>query len=260
MGIAKKTDGRYVVGIGVTDANDYKGSAAYRDIFIQLTESGASDKSLDYLNYLKDYAIYHNSLGEPIMPPSVNVWISNHGVTTAVEADDISLDGSNYTIGGIKWDGSAWDYTNAGQGSGGGGDDHIGVAEFYTIEDVPVGGDGYLVDGVVTVDMMLNGTQKVTAPVIKNTGSAVPYVFVLKVESPPASESISAYESPAPFSILNGYLSPCTDAEEGKMTVEKLTIDNIIPVGQGFRVLFDNITAVAIPAEITFRLYLSENQ
>lgn len=136
MGIAKKTDGRYIVGIGVTDANDYKGSAAYRDIFIQLTESGASDKSLDYLNYLKDYAIYHNSLGEPIMPPSVNVWISNHGVTTAVEADDLSLDGSNYTIGGIKWDGSAWDYTNAGQeGGGGGGGTSILVANLMATDE-----------------------------------------------------------------------------------------------------------------------------
>jgi hypothetical protein len=121
MGLAKKTDGRYVVGKGIDDANDYKGSAAWRDMVIQLTESGATEKSEEYLNYLKDYALNANSLGEPIMPPSVDVWISNHGTTTAVEADDVAIDGANYTICGIKWDGSAWDYTNAGQGSGGGG-------------------------------------------------------------------------------------------------------------------------------------------
>jgi len=120
MGLAKKTDGRYVVGKGIADANDYKGSAAWRDMVIQLTESGATEKSEEYLNFLKDYALNANSLGEPIMPPSVDVWISNHGTTTAVEADDVAIDGANYTICGIKWDGSAWDYTNAGQGSGGG--------------------------------------------------------------------------------------------------------------------------------------------
>lgn len=120
MGIAKKTDGRHVVGVGVDNANDYRGSAAYRDIYIQLTSSGATEKSEEYLNYLKDYAIHANSLGEPIMPPSVDVWISNNGVTTAVEADDVSIDGNNYTICGIAWNGSSWDYSNAGQGSGGG--------------------------------------------------------------------------------------------------------------------------------------------
>lgn len=118
MGIAKKTDGRYVVGMGVTDANDYKGSASYRDIYIQLTADGATEESVEYLTYLKDYATYHSELGEPIMPPSVNVWISNNGVTTAVEADDLALDGDNFTICGIVWDGSSWDYSNAGKGGG----------------------------------------------------------------------------------------------------------------------------------------------
>lgn len=121
MGIAKKTDGRYVVGMGVTDANDYKGSASYRDIYIQLTADGATEESVEYLTFLKDYAVYHNGLGEPIMPPSVNVWISNNGVTTAVEADDLALDGDNFTICGIKWNGSSWDYSDAGKGGGGGG-------------------------------------------------------------------------------------------------------------------------------------------
>ena len=121
MGIAKKTDGRYVVGVGVDNANDYRGSAAYRDIYIQLTPSGATEKSEEYLTFLKDYAVNANALGEPIMPPSVNVWISNNGVTTAVEADDVSIDGNNYTICGIKWNGSTWDYSGAGQGKSGGG-------------------------------------------------------------------------------------------------------------------------------------------
>lgn len=121
MGIAKKTDGRYVVGLGVTDANDYKGSASYRDIYIQLTADGATEESVTYLTYLKDYAIYHSSLGEPIMPPSVNVWISNNGVTTAVEADDLSLDGDDFTICGIVYSDGTWDYSNAGSGHGGGG-------------------------------------------------------------------------------------------------------------------------------------------
>lgn len=120
MGIAKKTDGRYVVGMGVTDANDYKGSASYRDIYIQLTADGATEESVEYLTYLKDYAVYHSGLGEPIMPPSVNVWISNNGVTTAVEADDLALDGDNFTICGIVWDGSSWDYSDAGKGGGSG--------------------------------------------------------------------------------------------------------------------------------------------
>ena len=132
MGIAKKTDGRYEVGLGVSDANDYKGSASYRDIYIQLTADGATADSVEKLTFLKDYAVYHSGLGEPIMPPSVNVWISNNGVTTAVEADDLSLDGDNYTICGIVWNGSSWDYSNAGQGHGGGG----GGLPSYTSADI----------------------------------------------------------------------------------------------------------------------------
>ena len=121
MGIAKKTDGRYVVGLGVSDANDYKGSASYRDIYIQLTADGATEESVEYLTYLKDYAIYHNGLGEPIMPPSVNVWISNNGVTTAVEADDLKIEDGDFTICGITYSDGTWDYSNAGTGGGGGG-------------------------------------------------------------------------------------------------------------------------------------------
>jgi hypothetical protein len=75
---------------------------------------------VNYLNAFRDYAFTHKALNESIMPPSVNVWISNNGTTTAVQADDLSVDGNTFTIGGIKWTGSAWDYSNAGQGGGGG--------------------------------------------------------------------------------------------------------------------------------------------
>ena len=121
MGVNKKTDGRYIVGMGAPNENEYRGSQGWRDIFIQLTENGATPDSEEKLAFLRDYAIYHNGEGNAIMPPSVSVWVSNNGVTSAVEADDISLDGDSYTICGIKWDGSSWDYSNAGQSSGGGG-------------------------------------------------------------------------------------------------------------------------------------------
>ena len=121
MGVNKKTDGRYIVGMGAPNENEYKGSMGWRDIFIQLTENGATPDSEEKLAFLRDYAIYHNGEGNAIMPPSVSVWVSNNGVTSAVNADDITLEDGTYTICGIKWDGSSWDYTNAGQSSGGGG-------------------------------------------------------------------------------------------------------------------------------------------
>lgn len=121
MGVNKKTDGRYIVGMGAPNENEYKGSMGWRDIFIQLTENGATPDSEEKLAFLRDYAIYNNGEGNAIMPPSVSVWVSNNGVTSAVNADDITLEDGTYTICGIKWDGSSWDYTNAGQSSGGGG-------------------------------------------------------------------------------------------------------------------------------------------
>lgn len=113
-------DGRWIVG-AVEGESDYHGFLGWRDCVIQLTASGATADSVNYLNAFRDYAFAHNALGESIMPPSVNVWISNNGTTTAVQADDISVDGNTFSIGGIKWTGSAWDYSNAGQSSGGGG-------------------------------------------------------------------------------------------------------------------------------------------
>lgn len=113
-------DGRWIVG-AVEGESDYHGFLGWRDCVIQLTASGVTADSVNYLNAFRDYAFAHNALGESIMPPSVNVWISNNGTTTAVQADDISVDGNTFSIGGIKWTGSAWDYSNAGQSSGGGG-------------------------------------------------------------------------------------------------------------------------------------------
>ena len=121
MGVFKTADGRSLVGIGQQDGNEYSGFAGWRDCVIQLTASGATEDSVKYLNAIKDYAIAHNAKGESIMPPNLSIWISNNGVTTAVQADDIAVDGANVTICGIKWNGTAWDYTDAGKGGGGGG-------------------------------------------------------------------------------------------------------------------------------------------
>ena len=123
MGVSLKNDGRVVVGIGIENEDNYKNSQTYRELIIKLNENGASEESVRYLEYLRDYAIYHNSLGEPLKAEGISIWVNNNGSTVAVEADDIKVDGSNVSIGGIKWDGSTWDYSNAmsGGGSGGGG-------------------------------------------------------------------------------------------------------------------------------------------
>lgn len=142
MGVNKKTDGRYIVGMGAPNENEYKGSMGWRDIFIQLTENGATPDSEEKLAFLRDYAIYHNGEGNAIMPPSVSVWVSNNGVTSAVNADDITLEDGTYTICGIKWDGTSWDYSNAGQSSGGGGSSlpsytSADVGKVLTVEALP---------------------------------------------------------------------------------------------------------------------------
>lgn len=138
MGVFKTADGRSLVGIGQQDGNEYSGFAGWRDCVIQLTASGATENSVKYLNAIKDYAIAHNAKGESIMPPNLSVWISNNGVTTAVQADDIAVDGSNVTICGIKWDGTAWDYTDAGKGGGGGGASSLaGLSDVAVSPDLP---------------------------------------------------------------------------------------------------------------------------
>lgn len=128
MGVFKTADGRSLVGIGQQDGNEYSGFAGWRDCVIQLTASGATENSVKYLNAIKDYAIAHNAKGESIMPPNLSVWISSNGVTTAVQADDIAVDGENVTICGIKWNGTAWDYTDAGKGGGGGSQEPLALA------------------------------------------------------------------------------------------------------------------------------------
>lgn len=118
MAIYNTPDGRQVVG-SVESGNDYHGFNGKRDIIIQLTADGATADGLNALEYLKAYAIEQNKQNKPIFPNGTRVWISANGYTKAVEADDIVIDGENVTIGGIEWNGTAWDYSNAGQtGSG----------------------------------------------------------------------------------------------------------------------------------------------
>ena len=128
-------DGRWIVGLGAEGESSYNGFAGWRGCVIQLTADGATEQSVKYLEGLRDYAIAHSALGESIMPPSVNVWVSNNGTTTAVQADDLAVDGENFTICGIKWNGSAWDYTNAGQGGSGGGGGNVVVAH-GTVDEI----------------------------------------------------------------------------------------------------------------------------
>ena len=114
MAIYNTPDGRQVVG-SVESGNDYHGFNGKRDIIIQLTADGATADGLNALEYLKAYAVEQNKQNNPIFPNGTRVWISANGYTKAVEADDIVIDGENVTIGGIAWNGEAWDFTNAGQ-------------------------------------------------------------------------------------------------------------------------------------------------
>ena len=118
MAIYNTPDGRQVVG-SVESGNDYHGFNGKRDIIIQLTADGATTDGLNALEYLKAYAVEQNKQNKPIFPNGTRVWISANGYTKAVEADDIVIDGENITVGGIAWNGEAWDFTNAGQTGGG---------------------------------------------------------------------------------------------------------------------------------------------
>ena len=118
MAIYNTPDGRQVVG-SVESGNDYHGFNGKRDIIIQLTADGATTDGLNALEYLKAYAVEQNKQGNPIFPNGTRVWISANGYTKAVEADDVTIDGTNITIGGIVWNGTAWDYSKAGQGETG---------------------------------------------------------------------------------------------------------------------------------------------
>lgn len=134
MAIKREAQGRVIVG-EVTPGNDYKGLAGQRNLYIQLTADGATEESIDALNYLMDYAVYNNSTGKPIMPPDVNVWISNNGKTSAVEADDLSLEDGVYTICGIKCTNGTWDFSDAGQSGGGSGGGGGGLPEVTDADD-----------------------------------------------------------------------------------------------------------------------------
>ena len=120
MGNKHTADGRWIVGNG-NSGDDYKGFLHWRECYICLTEDGATEDSVNYLNALKDYALAHYALGEPIMPPSMTVWVVANGKATAVQADDVKVEDGDYTICGINYSDGAWDYSNAGQGQGGGG-------------------------------------------------------------------------------------------------------------------------------------------
>lgn len=119
MGLTKKSDGRYVVGKGIADGNEYKGSAAWRDMVIQYSGDGATEKSLEYLTFLKDYALYHSAQGNPVIPPNVQIWMSTANTMKAVEADDITVDGETVKIGACTWDGSDWSFAEPTPGGGG---------------------------------------------------------------------------------------------------------------------------------------------
>ena len=119
MGLTKKSDGRYVVGKGIADGNEYKGSAAWRDIVIQYSGDGATEKSLEYLTFLKDYALYHSAQGNPVIPPNVQIWMSTANTMKAVEADDITVDGETVKIGACTWHGSDWSFAEPTPGGGG---------------------------------------------------------------------------------------------------------------------------------------------
>jgi hypothetical protein len=128
MGIKKNADASYNLGLGVSDANDYKGFAGQNEITIQLTADGATDKSMDALNYLKTFAINQAAAGLPIKP-SASVSISANGYTKALEADDFEITETGVKIGGIEYTAStdSWDFTNALVPSGGGGGSGGGV-------------------------------------------------------------------------------------------------------------------------------------
>lgn len=132
MAIFTTADGRQIVGAAQA-GNEYKGYATKRDITIQLTANGATQDSLDALEYLKAYALYANSVGKSVFPPTTNIYISNNGTTKTVEADDITVDGQNVSVGGCVWNGTAWDFTNAGQ-SGGGGSSGGGVLVVHDVD------------------------------------------------------------------------------------------------------------------------------
>lgn len=163
-------DGRWLVG-DVTGESNYHGFLGWRDCVIQLTGEGATEQSVHYLEALRDYALAHNPLGEPIMPPSINVWISNNGTTTAVQADDLSIDGDKFTIGGIVWDGSTWDYSDAGKTSGGGSGPFV-----VTLTPTAADFSGTMDKTVAEIHEAWLAGKRIVLKVLVNTNGAYSYV------------------------------------------------------------------------------------
>ncbi len=163
MAIYNTPDGRQVVGATVA-GNDYHGFNGKRDIIIQLTEDGATTDGLNALEYLKAYAVEQNRQNKPIFPNGTRVFISANGYTKAVEADDIVIDGDNITIGGIVWNGEAWDFTNAGQTGGGSGGGVLVVHDvdgtldktWQEIFDAMLAGGAVVQDGETSVCTVTN--------------------------------------------------------------------------------------------------------
>ena len=102
MGLKKTSDGRYVVGLGVTDGNDYKVGIGKRDMVIQYTEDGATEQSLEYLEFLKEYALTHADEGKLIFPEGVSVWLATGDKLQAIEADDIKLTEDTFSVGSVS--------------------------------------------------------------------------------------------------------------------------------------------------------------
>ena len=110
MGITKTPDGRYLVGKGISDANNYKGALGKRDILIQYTADGVTTDSMNSLLYLVDYATSHGEANELIVPPGISIWVAKNDKLTAVEADDIYIDDDAFHIGPISYDGEDWTF------------------------------------------------------------------------------------------------------------------------------------------------------
>ena len=173
MALYTTPDGRVIIGTGVTDGNDYHGYNGKRDIVIQLTEDGATTDGLNALEYLKSYAENAKAENKPIFPDGTRVFISANGYTKAVEADDVIIDGSNISIGGIVWNGSAWDYSGAGQVASGlpevDADDN---GKVLTVVDgawaaANGGGSG---GGVLVVNLIEDGTELFSGTLPNVTG------------------------------------------------------------------------------------------
>lgn len=214
MAIYTTADGRQIVGAAQA-GNEYKGYATKRDITIQLTANGATQDSLDALEYLKAYALYANSVGKSVFPPTTNIYISNNGTTKTVEADDITVDGQNVSIGGCVWNGTAWDFTNAGQGGGGSSGGGVLVVNMvydeeadtnYTdktwkeIHDAPI---AVIVDSVVIPDVVSTKNISLVAQV-RHQGSE--YSVVCYNHSKP-QDKVAVDEVKLVTDSENGYLT-----------------------------------------------------